>query len=123
MLQIGQLDLKINKMAGFGQFIKNEREKRDWTQTEFGNQIGINTSAICRIENGTQKFSISKLETLSKLLEIENQEINDLFFADKFAKEALKYKCSESVFSVAENNATYLRNTNIKQGKLNFENE
>ena len=123
MLKIGQLDFKINKMAGFGQFIKNEREKRDWTQTEFGNQIGINTSAICRIENGTQKFSISKLETLSEILEIDNQKINDLFFADKFAKEALKYKCSESVFSVAENNATYFRNTNIKQGKLNFENE
>lgn len=123
MLKLGQLDFKINKMAGFGQFIKNEREKRDWTQTEFGNQIGINTSAICRIENGTQKFSISKLETLSEILEIDNQKINDLFFADKFAKEALKYKCSESVFSVAENNATYFRNTNIKQGKLNFENE
>ena len=123
MLKIGQLDLKINKMAGFGQFIKNEREKRDWTQTEFGNQIGINTSAICRIENGTQKFSISKLETLSEILEIDNQKINDLFFADKFAKEALKYKCSESVFSVAENNATYFRNTNVKQAKLNFENE
>jgi hypothetical protein len=56
-------------------------------------------------------------------LEIDNQKINDLFFADKFAKEALKYKCSESVFSVAENNVSYLRNTNIKQGKLNFENE
>jgi transcriptional regulator with XRE-family HTH domain len=123
LLKLGQLDFKINKMAGFGQFIKNEREKRDWTQSEFGNQIGINTSAICRIENGTQKFSISKLETLSEILEIDNQKINDLFFADKFAKEALKYKCSESVFSVAENNATYLRNTNIKQGKLNFEND
>lgn len=123
MLKLGQLDFKINKMAGFGQFIKNEREKRDWTQTEFGNQIGINTSAICRIENGTQKFSISKLEKLSKILKIDNQKINDLFFADKFAKEALKYKCSESVFTVAENNATYFRNTNVKQAKLNFENE
>jgi transcriptional regulator with XRE-family HTH domain len=123
LLKTGQLGLKINKMAGFGQFIKNEREKRDWTQTEFGNQIGINTSAICRIENGTQKFSISKLETLSEILEIDNQKINDLFFADKFAKEALKYKCSESVFSVAENNATYFRNSNVKQAKLNFENE
>jgi len=110
-------------MADFGQFIKNEREKRDWTQTEFGNQIGINTSAICRIEKGTQKFSISKLEKLSKILKVDNQEINDLFFADKFAKEALKYKCSETVFSVAEDNATYFRNTNIKQGKLSFENE
>lgn len=123
MLKIGQLNFKVYKMAGFGQFIKNEREKRDWTQTEFGNQIGINTSAICRIENETQKFSISKLEKLSEILKIDNQKINDLFFADKFAKEALKYKCSESVFSVAENNATYFRNTNVKQAKLNFENE
>jgi transcriptional regulator with XRE-family HTH domain len=110
-------------MVGFGQFIKNEREKLEWTQTEFGNQIGINTSAICRIENGTQKFSISKLAKLSEILKIDNQKINDLFFADKFAKEAFKYKCSESVFSVAEDNATYLRNNNTKQAKLNFENE
>ena len=110
-------------MAGFGQFIKKEREKRDWTQTEFGNQIGINTSAICRIENETQKFSISKLKKLSKILNIDYQKINDLFFADKFAKEALKYKCSESVFTVAENNAAYLKNTNTKRAKLNFKNE
>lgn len=123
MLKLGQIDFKQNKMAGFGQFIKSEREKRDWTQTEFGNHIGINTSAICRIENGTQKFSISKLKKLSETLKIDSQLINDLFFADKFAKEAFKYKCSESVFSVAEDNANYLRNTNIKQGKLNFENE
>ncbi|MFT6002410.1 MAG: transcriptional regulator with XRE-family HTH domain [Flavobacteriales bacterium] len=123
MLKLDQVDLKLNNMAGFGQYIKNEREKREWTQTEFGNQIGINTSAICRIENGTQKFSISKLTKLSEILKIDNQKINDLFFADKFAKEAFKYKCSESVFSVAEDNATYLRNINTKQEKLNFENE
>ena len=123
MLKLGQIDFKINKMVGFGQFIKNEREKLEWTQTEFGNQIGINTRAICRIENGTQKFSISKLAKLSEILKIDNQKINDLFFADKFAKEAFKYKCSESVFSVAEDNATYLRNNNTKQAKLNFENE
>tara|TARA_R110002033_G_scaffold160376_1_gene196630 strand:+ start:244 stop:615 length:372 start_codon:yes stop_codon:yes gene_type:complete len=123
LLKLGQIDFKLNKMAGFGQFIKSEREKRDWTQTEFGNHIGINTSAICRIENGTQKFSIAKLKKLSEILKIDSQQINDLFFADKFAREAFKYKCSESVFSVAEDNANYLRNTNIKQGKLNFENE
>lgn len=110
-------------MTGFGRFIKAEREKRNWTQTDFGNHIGINTSAICRIENGTQKFSISKLKKLSEILTIDSQKVYDLFFADKFAREAFKYKCSESVFSVAEENVNYLRNTNIKQGELNFENE
>ncbi len=105
-------------MASFGHFIKTEREKREWTQTEFGAKIGINTSAISRIENGSQKFSKSKLKKLSELFEIDLQSVTDLFFADKFVREALKYKCSDSIFTVAEETANYYRNTNIKQGKL-----
>ena len=105
-------------MGSFGNFIKTEREKREWTQTEFGEKIGINTSAISRIENGSQKFSKSKLKNLSELFEIEIQTITDLFFADKFAREAYKYKCSESVFVVAEETATYIRNENTVQGEL-----
>lgn len=112
------MNSNLGIMASFGHFIKKEREKREWTQTDFGNHIGINTSAICRIENGTQKFSISKLKKLSEILNIENQTINDLFFADKFAREANKYKCSSSVFSVAEDTSNYLKNINAVQGKL-----
>lgn len=110
-------------MASFGHFLKTEREKREWTQTEFGAKIGINTSAISRIENGSQKFSKSKLKELSELFDIELQLITDLFFADKFAREAFKYKCSDSIFSVAEDTANYLKNTNTKQGQFNFDNE
>ena len=110
-------------MASFGHFIKKEREKREWTQTDFGNHIGINTSAICRIENGTQKFSISKLKKLAELFKTDLQTVTDLFFADKFAREAFKYKCSESIFTVAEDTANYLRNTNSTQGQFNFDNE
>jgi transcriptional regulator with XRE-family HTH domain len=107
-------------MASFGDFIKKEREKREWTQTEFGAKIGINSSAISRIENGTQKFSKSKLLELSEIFQFNHQEIIDLFFADKFAREANKYKCSDTVFSVAEDTSTYLKNKNIKQGTLNL---
>ena len=103
-------------MASFGHYIKTEREKREWTQTEFGAKIGINSSAISRIENGTQKFSKSKLKSLSELLNTDLQNLTDLFFADKFVRE-------ESIFTVAEDTASYLRNTNTKQAKLNFENE
>ncbi|MBV7441212.1 helix-turn-helix domain-containing protein [Weeksellaceae bacterium TAE3-ERU29] len=105
-------------MTSFGNYIKTEREKREWTQTELGTKIGINTSAICRIENGSQKFSKSKLKKLSELFQTDLQIVTDLFFADKFVKEALKYKCSESIFSVAEDTANYYRNMNVKQGKI-----
>ena len=54
-------------MASFGHFIKEEREKHGWTQTEFGAKIGINAFAISKIENGSQKFSKTKLKELSEL--------------------------------------------------------
>ncbi len=107
-------------MASFGQFIKMEREKREWTQTEFGAKIGINTSAISRIENGSQKFSKSKLKRLAELFQADTQKITDLFFADKFAREAFKYKCSDSIFVIAENTANYIKNSNVKQGQLDL---
>ena len=81
-------------------------------------KIGINTSAISRIENSNQKFSKSKLKKLAELFQIDSQRVTDLFFADKFAREAFKYKCSDSIFIVAENTANYIKNTNVKQGKL-----
>ena len=105
-------------MASFGQFIKAGREKREWTQTEFGAKIGINSSAISRIENGTQKFSVSKLNKLSDVFDMDPQKVRDLFFADKFAREAYKNDCSDSVFAVAEDTSKYFKSINAKQGKL-----
>lgn len=110
-------------MKSFGNFIKTEREKREWTQIEFGDKIGINSSAISRIENGSQKFSKSKFDLLSNLFEIDSQKIKDLFFADKFAREAFKYKCSDSIFTVAEESSNYIKSTKTQQGKFDFNNE
>jgi transcriptional regulator with XRE-family HTH domain len=108
-------------MAIFGHFVKEEREKHGWTQTEFGAKIGINAFAISKIENGSQKFSKTKLKELAELFEIEFQKINDLFYADKFAIEAYKNHCSENVFVVASNNVKYLKSINAKQAKISFD--
>lgn len=108
-------------MASFGQFIKGEREKQGWTQTEFGAKIGINAFAISKIENGSQKFSKKKLNELSELFRMEFQKVNDLFYADQFAVEAYKNHCSENVFIIADENVKYIKSTNTKQAKINFD--
>jgi transcriptional regulator with XRE-family HTH domain len=107
-------------MASFGKFIKAEREKKGWSQTEFGAKIKINTPAVSRIENDRKMLSISKIELLATLFELNYNTVKDLYFADKFAKEAYEYKCSEKVFSVAESQTNYLREINAKQGKIKF---
>ena len=107
-------------MTSFGHYIKTEREKREWTQTDFGAKIGINSSAISRIENGTQKFSKSKLSKLSEVFQIDLQKLTDLFYADKFALEAYANHCSDNVFVVAEYNVKYIKSANTKQSELKF---
>ena len=107
-------------MASFGKYIKIEREKKGWSQTEFGALIKINTPAVSRIENDKKKMTASKLELLAKLFETDYQTLKDLYFADKFAKEAFEYKCTEKVFSVAEIQSSYIREINSKQGKIKF---
>ena len=107
-------------MTSFGNFIKKERELREWTQTDFGAKIGVNSSAISRIENGTQTFSKNKLELLAKIFKKKKKKIVDLYFADKFAREANKYKCSETIFSVAEETSNYLKIKKSKQGEFKF---
>ena len=107
-------------MSTFGQFIKSEREKRNWTQSEFGVKIGLNTSAISRIENGSQRFSKSKLKGLSDLFQKDGQFIKDLYFADKFAREAFQHRCSETIFSVAEQNVKYMKQKKETQGQIEF---
>lgn len=107
-------------MASFGKFIKTERERKGWSQTEFGALIKINTPLVSRIENDKKPLALDKVKLLAEIFEIDYEKVKDLFFADKFAKDAYKYKCSESVFSAAEAQTKYLKEINIIQGKLTF---
>ena len=107
-------------MASFGKFIKAEREKKGWSQTEFGALIKINTPLVSRIENDKRPIALNKVKLLAKIFEIDYEKVKDLYFADKFAKDAYKYQCSESVFSKAEAQTKYLKELNTTQGKLAF---
>jgi len=107
-------------MTSFGEFIKLEREKRGWTQTDLGAKLRINMTKISRIENNKDLFNSTKLNLLSAILEIEIEKIKELFYGDKFAKEAYKNGCSEQTFQVAEKAVQYLKSKNVKQVKMKF---
>lgn len=107
-------------MASFGKYIKTNREEKGWSQTEFGAKVKINTPAVSKIENDRRRFPVAKLELLAELFELDYHVVKDLYFADKFAKEAFEYNCSTNIFKVAEDQAVYIKTKNTKQGKLKF---
>ena len=107
-------------MTSFGDFIKTEREKLGWTQTDLGAKIGINSGAISKIEHGRKQLSVAKLSNLAKLFAIDLARMKELYFGDKIAREVYKNDCPETVFLVAQANVKYLKSKNAKQAKLNF---
>lgn len=107
-------------MATFGEFLRIERNKKGLNQSEFGQPLGIIMTEISKIENGHKKFPFNSLEALAKFLKKDYLELKNLYVADKLVEEAHKYECSDAVFSVAESQSKYLRNKNVKQGKMKF---
>lgn len=107
-------------MASFGEFIKKEREKQGWTQTDLGAKLGINSGAISKIEHGRKLISTAKLPTLAELFSIELIKVKELYFGDKIGREIYKNECPETVFAVAEATVEYLKISKTKQGKINF---
>ncbi|HBH49232.1 MAG TPA: XRE family transcriptional regulator [Bacteroidales bacterium] len=107
-------------MTSFGDFIRQEREKRGWTQTDFGAKLSINMGKISRIENDKELFTQAKLDKLSDVFGIDIDLIKEYYFGDKFAKEAYKNGCSDKTFAVAEQTTQYFRTKNTKQGKIKF---
>ena len=107
-------------MTSFGDYIKQEREKHGWTQTDFGAKLSINMTKISRIENNKELFTQSKLKKLAEIFDTDLERLKELYFGDKFAKEAYKNGCSDKTFLVAEQTVQYFRTKNTKQATIKF---
>ncbi|HGF7649606.1 TPA: helix-turn-helix domain-containing protein [Enterococcus faecium] len=46
------------------------REKRDWNQAELGRKIGLEKSAMNKIENGTRRVSTEELRKLAEVFNV-----------------------------------------------------
>lgn len=53
-------------MASSGRFIKHNKEKKGWSQTEFGALLKINAPLISRIENDKKPLAANKLKLLAE---------------------------------------------------------
>jgi transcriptional regulator with XRE-family HTH domain len=107
-------------MATFGEFLRNERKKKGLNQSEFGLKFGIIMTDMSKIENGHKKFPYANLEKLAEFLGIDPVRIKNLFVADILVEEAHKYQCSDAVFSIAESQSKYIKDQNVRQGKMKF---
>jgi transcriptional regulator with XRE-family HTH domain len=62
--------------------IKDAREKKNYSQQYLAEQLGISQKAYSKIENGETKLTVDNLLKISKVLEVN---LNELFSTDSFS--------------------------------------
>jgi transcriptional regulator with XRE-family HTH domain len=67
-------------------FIKQWRKKKDWSQTQLGDAVGLSTATISQIESGKQGYTQANLEAIACALECQ---VVDLLIRDPNAPESI----------------------------------
>jgi transcriptional regulator with XRE-family HTH domain len=107
-------------MSTFGEFLRKQRELNELTQDKFARDMDLPYTDVSKIERGKKKFPFAKLEMLSDFYVLNFKLVKNLFVADILVEQAHKYECSDTVFSLAEEQAKYIRNKGAKQSKIEF---
>lgn len=109
--------------ANFGEYIRKLRTQNNFTLTQLGAKLGIDSGALSKIETGKKDFDERCLEKLANTFGLDIEELKTEYFGDQFAKKMYQYNCSPKTLIVAEEKMNYLKNMNVKQGEINFDNE
>lgn len=109
--------------ANFGEYIRKLRTQNNFTLTQLGAKLGIDSGALSKIETGKKEFDERCLVKLANTFGLDIEELKIEYFGDQFAKKMYQYNCSPKTLIVAEEKMNYLKNINVKQGEINFEDE
>lgn len=70
--------------------LKSKRVLKGLTQEAIAAKIGINTKSYNMKENGKNKFSIEEVARISEYLDLNLEEVNDIFLQIKLPKSNFK---------------------------------
>ena len=107
-------------MESFGEYIRHLRKGKGLNQTQLAAMLGLDMSAISKIENNKISFKENLLPKLAEIFKISFETLQEKYFSDKFAYEVYKNQVPETVFKVAEKKVKYFKATNAKQTNLEF---
>lgn len=54
-----------------GSVLRGERERRNWTLSQTGQEIGLSVSVLCRVELGVRPLDMTRLVSLCMALGVE----------------------------------------------------
>lgn len=89
-------------MTTIGKIVKKVRLDKQLSQKGLANLIGVDVSFICKIEKDEKKVSLEKLESISKVLNIDYNNLKHIYYSDKINSVFINEE-KEFVIQVLEN--------------------
>ncbi len=113
---------KFNKMNNsIGKYIHRLRVDKGFTLTQLGAKLEIDSGALSKIENDKKKLDEKTLPKLADVFNLNLKELKEEYISEQIAFKVYKSGCSNNVLTLAEQKIQYIKQENIKQGKLKFQ--
>ncbi|TAE26034.1 MAG: XRE family transcriptional regulator [Cytophagales bacterium] len=114
------MDKAILERSTFGEWLRMQREARDWPLRKVAALLDIDTSIVSKLERGQRQPQREYVEKLALIFGEDAGALLVLYLADRVAYELAPEGCSDEVLQAAEAKIKYLRAKNAKQGELEF---
>lgn len=101
--------------TSFGEYIRNLRNQNGLTLTQLGAQLGIDSSALSKIETGKKQFDENCLPKLAETFNLDLETLKSELISEKIANTLYQYKCNDNVLILAEEKIKYIRQKNTIQ--------
>ena len=110
-------------MKNFGDILRENRLKGDLPLRKVAAALDIDPSILSKIERGERFANRDLVSLASQYFDLNKDDMLTQFYSDEIARSIYQEELSHEILKVAESKIKYLRNNELHQTGLNFENE
>lgn len=97
-------------METFGQYIRKLRNGAGYTLTQLAAKLDMDSANLSKIENGKRIFDEKKLELLAKIFSLNQTDLKNEYYAEKFVLSIIGNNVSPKSLKIAEQKIKYIKN-------------
>lgn len=98
-----------NKVATFGEQVRELREDGKLSLREVAEKIGIDTSLLGKIERSERQPTKEQIKQVAKYFKLDEKEMLNEYLSDQIAYRILEEEADLDILKVAEKKVQYLK--------------
>ena len=107
-------------MKFFGDYIRELREERNLPLRKVAAFLDIDTSVLSKIERGERQATKENVIKIAEFFSLNEVQLLNDYFGENIAKLVYQEDNVSDILKVAEAKIEYIKNINLKQGKLDL---